>query len=288
MLRRIHNQHVAALALLSKHHDDGRNARTEEDVGREPDDSLDMTILHQVFANGAFLATTEQHTVGQNDAHNAVGAQVVQIVQKEGVVSLGFRSNAKFEARVELLVFRIPILGVWGIRHHGIDEQRIIGLVLVLDRIKPGPVIFKRVAVTRHDVVRKYSAHNQIHTREVVRVFLKLLRIVLDGVWVAIASRHSLADIDKQRARTARRVVDSDILASRQVPRDYLAHEHRHLVRRIELAGLLTRIGSKVADEVLVDEAEHVVVLATVHRETRTSEMSKSAPLATQVEKRFS
>ena len=38
-------------------------------------------------------------------------------------------------------------------------------------------------------------------------------------------------------------------------------------MRRIELAGLLTRIGSKVADEVLVDEAEHVVVLATVHRD---------------------
>ena len=226
-----------------------------------------MTILHQVFANGALLATTEQHTVGQNDAHNAVGAQVVQIMQKEGVISLGFRSNAKLEARVELLVFRIPILGVRWIRHHSIDEQRIVGLILVLNGVEPGPVIFKRVAIACHDVVRKYSAHNQIHTREVERIFLKLLRIIFDGVWIAVASRNGLANIDKQRARTACRIVDSDVLTSRQVPRDYLAHEHRHLVRGVELAGLLTRIGSKVADEVLVDETEHVVVLATVHRD---------------------
>ncbi len=226
-----------------------------------------MTILHQVFANSALLATTEQHTVGQNDAHNAVRAQVVQIMQKEGVISLGFRSNAKLEARVELLVFRIPILGVGRIRHHSIDEQRIVGLILVLNGVEPGPVIFKRVAIACHDVVRKYSAHNQIHTREVERIFFKLLRIIFDGVWIAVASRNGLANINKQRARTACRVVDSDVLTSRQVPRDYLAHKHRHLVRRIELAGFLARIGSKVANQILVDEAQHVIVLAAIHRD---------------------
>lgn len=38
-------------------------------------------------------------------------------------------------------------------------------------------------------------------------------------------------------------------------------------MRRVELAGFLTGVGGEVADEVLVDEAEHVVVLATVHRD---------------------
>lgn len=38
-------------------------------------------------------------------------------------------------------------------------------------------------------------------------------------------------------------------------------------MRRIELACFLTGVGGEVADEVLVDEAEHVIVLATVHRD---------------------
>ena len=188
-------------------------------------------------------------------------------MQKESVIGLGFRGNAELEARIEFFVFRIPVLGVRGIRHHGIDEQRIVGLVLVLDRIEPGPIVFERIAIARHDVVGEYSAHDQIHAREVVRVLLKLLRIILDGVGVAVASCHGLADIDKQRAGSTRGVVDGDVFASGQVPRNYLAHEHGHLVRRVELAGFLTSVGGEVADEVLVDEAEHVVVLATVHRD---------------------
>lgn len=154
-----------------------------------------------------------------------------------------------------------------GVRHHGIDEQRVVGLVLVLDRIEPGPIIFERITIARHNIVGEYSAHNQIHTREVVRVLLKLLRIVFDGVRVAAASRHGLADIYKQRARTARGVVDGDVFTSGQVPRDYLAHEHGHLVRRVELSRFLASVGGEVTDEVLVNEAEYVVVLATVHRD---------------------
>ncbi len=267
MLRSVHNQHVAALALLAEHHDDGGDTGAEKDIGRKPDDCLNMAVLHQVLANGALLAAAEQHAVRQDDAHDAVRAQVIQVVQQKGVVGFGLGRHAELEARVELLVFRIPVLGVGRVRYHGIDEQRIVGLVLVLHRVEPRPVILERVAVSSHDVVGKDAAHDQIHTREVVRVLLKLLRIILDGVRVAVASCHGFADIDKQRARSARGVVDGDVFASGQVPRDYLAHEHGHLVRRIELARFLTGVGGEVADEILVDEAEHVVVLATVHRD---------------------
>ena len=34
----------------------------------------------------------------------------------------------------------------------------------------------------------------------------------------------------------------------------------------VELSGFLSGIGGKLADKVFVDEAEHVVVLTTVHR----------------------
>ena len=42
----VHHQDVTRLTLLAQHHDDGRNARTEEDVGRKPDDCLNMAVLH--------------------------------------------------------------------------------------------------------------------------------------------------------------------------------------------------------------------------------------------------
>lgn len=51
------------------------------------------------------------------------------------------------------------------------------------------------------------------------------------------------------------------------MPRDDLAHEHGDLVRCVKLAGFLAGVSGDVADEVLVDEAEHVVVLPAVHRD---------------------
>ena len=77
VLGSVHHQDVARLALLAQHHDDGGDARAEEDVGRKTYDGLDMAVLHQVFSDGAFLAAAEQHAVRQDDAHDAVGAQVV-------------------------------------------------------------------------------------------------------------------------------------------------------------------------------------------------------------------
>ena len=226
-----------------------------------------MAVLHQVLANGALLAAAEQHAVRQDDAHDAVGAQVVQVVQQKGVVGLGLGRHAELEARVELLVFRVPVLRIRGVRHHGINEQRIVGLVLVLHRVEPRPIVLERVAVSGHDVVGEDAAHHQVHAREVVGVFLELLRIILDGVRVAVAAHHGLADVDEQRSRAAGGVVDGDVLAVGQVPRDDLAHEHGNLVRGVELAGLLAGVGSEIADEVLVDEAEHVVVGPAVHRD---------------------
>ena len=93
------------------------------------------------------------------------------------------------------------------------------------------------------------------------------MRIILDGVRVAVAARHGLADVDEQRSRAAGGVVDGDVLASGQVPRDDLAHEHGNLVRGVELAGLLAGVGGEVADEILVDEAQHVIIGPAVHRD---------------------
>ena len=47
--------------------------------------------------------------------------------------------------------------------------------------------------------------------------------------------------------------------------RDDFGHEHGDLVRRIKLARLFARIGSKHADEIFVNEAEHIVALPAIH-----------------------
>ena len=120
-------------------------------------------------------------------------------MQKEGVISFGFRGNAEFEARVELLIFRIPVLGVRRVRHHGIDEERIVGLILVLDGVEPGPVVFERVAIACHDVIGKNAAHHQVHAREVVGVLLELLSVVLHLVFRMDMLPNSLAYGDEQR-----------------------------------------------------------------------------------------
>ncbi len=44
-----------------------------------------------------------------------------------------------------------------------------------------------------------------------------------------------------------------------------LAHQQRDLVGRIELTGLFSCIGSKVADQILIDKAQNIIVLPSVH-----------------------
>ena len=67
--------------MLLQHHNQRRDARAEEDVGRQSDDAVNLVLLNQFLANLSFAVilrvATEQHTVGQYDGHDAVGFQVV-------------------------------------------------------------------------------------------------------------------------------------------------------------------------------------------------------------------
>ena len=57
-----------------------------------------MTVLDQILTNLTFLATTEQHTVRQNDGHDAIGTQMVQVMEQERIIRLGLRCYAIAEA----------------------------------------------------------------------------------------------------------------------------------------------------------------------------------------------
>ncbi|CRH93853.1 Uncharacterised protein [Chlamydia trachomatis] len=55
----VHDQHIGLFALLAQHHDDCGDTGSEEDVGRQADDGLDMAVLQQVAPDLALLATAE-------------------------------------------------------------------------------------------------------------------------------------------------------------------------------------------------------------------------------------
>jgi len=76
-----------------------------------------------------------------------------------------------------------------------------------------------------------------------------------------------VADIDKERARAARRVIDLNVITIFQMTGDDFRHQKRHFVRRIEFAGLLARVRGEVADQVFINKAEDVVILLPVHRD---------------------
>ena len=156
-----------------------------------------MTVLDQILTNLTFLAAAEQHPMRQNDGHNAIGTQMVQVVEQESIIRLGLRGHAIAETRIDLLVSGIPILRIGWVGDHRIHEQRIVRFLLVLQRVEPRPVVLQGVAVAGNDVVGKNATHHQIHTREVVSVLLELLRVIHDGIRIAVSSSHSLANMNQ-------------------------------------------------------------------------------------------
>ena len=186
-------------------------------------------------------------------------------MQKEGIVGLALGGDAVVvKARVGTRG-RVPALGVRRVGDDGVHIERVVRLGVALLEI--GPVVGKCVAVAREDVVGLDASHDKVHAREIVGVLLKLLGVVLDAAGIARTLGHGGADVDEQRARAARGVVNLNLAAVLQVLGHNLGHEDGHLVRRVELPCLLARVGGKVGNEVLVDVAEHVVTLPAVHRD---------------------
>ena len=131
--------------------------------------------------------------------------------------------------------------------------------------VKEGPVFLQRVTVTGNDVVWENPAHHQIHAGEVVCIFLELLGVVLNVVLSAHALGRTLANVDQQGTGAAGGVIDFDLVAVFQVIGHDLRHQQGNLMRGIELPGLFTGICREVADQVLINEAQNVIILFAVH-----------------------
>ena len=117
-LGRVNEQHVVAVAALFEHHDDGWDAGAEEDIGRQANDRVDVVLFDQVLSDRLFQTTTEQDAVRQDNGHHAVGLEVEEVMEQEGVVcfACGCQSKAGIPG-VGFLVGGIPVLGIGWVRH---------------------------------------------------------------------------------------------------------------------------------------------------------------------------
>jgi hypothetical protein len=81
LLRGVDEEHVIRLLALLQHKGAYRDAGRVEKVRRQADNCVDVTVLKQLRADALFRPTSEKHTLGKDDGHNAVVLQVVEPVQ---------------------------------------------------------------------------------------------------------------------------------------------------------------------------------------------------------------
>ena len=186
----IDDEHIVLLTMLLQHHNERRNACAEEDVGWKTDDGIDIVFLYEVGADLLLLASTEQHAVRQYDCQNAIGFQVMKLMEQEGIVCLRLGSHAiVFETGIAFTVSRIPLLRVGRVADHGIHIKR---LTYLTAHFLHWPVLVERVSTTCVDVAGLYATHHQVHTSEVVGILLQLLGIVFHTVLVGYVSSYRL------------------------------------------------------------------------------------------------
>ena len=181
------------MAVFAQNDDNRRDTGAKENVGRQSDDGVYMVVFNELFADGAFRTvarcSTEKHTMGQDNGHDPIVLEVIEIVKQESIVCLTLGGDAIFKAWVYLdlnarlaLTRRFPALRVGRIAHHGVYEEMLVSAFGVAF-LKVGPVALQGVAVAHHDVVGGDATHHKIHTREVEGVLFQFLRIKLDGAF---------------------------------------------------------------------------------------------------------
>ncbi|OQA28864.1 MAG: hypothetical protein BWY58_00140 [Chloroflexi bacterium ADurb.Bin344] len=262
----IDNHHIGIRTILFQYHNNGRDARPEENVRGQTDNRVNVIEFQKLFANLPLRITSKKNAVRQNNRHNAIRLEVIEIMEQKGIIRLGFRRDSKVgKTRVVFFVVRFPMLGIRRIGDHRIDIQRIIGSCGIA-LIKKRPVVFQRVAVSGYNVIRQDASHDQIHSSEVVRILFQLLCIVFDSVRLMHIPGNGTTDIDKQRTGTAGRVVNFNLIAVSQMIGDNFRHQQRYFVRRIKFTGLFPSVGGEHANQVFINESKYIIILPPVHR----------------------
>lgn len=90
-------------AAFLHHENAGRNACPVEDIGRKPDNCVNVVFLfNQVTPDFALGSTAEQYTVWRYASHRAAIVEVVKHMQDESIV--GFRFGGEHTGFTETIV----------------------------------------------------------------------------------------------------------------------------------------------------------------------------------------
>ena len=189
--------------MLFEHHDEGRNTCAKEDIGRQSDNGIDVILLNKVTTDFAFPFTvfigiaTEENPVRKYNCQDTIRFKVMKLMKQEGVVSFAFRSYAVIlETCIQFTVVGIPLLRIGRIADNGIHVKRFSDVTAVsLQR----PVLFQRVGTAGIYIIRFDTTHHQVHTGQVVSIFLQFLSIIFHLVLVFDMASNRFTDSDQQR-----------------------------------------------------------------------------------------
>ena len=201
--RGIDNQHVVIVTMLFEHHNEGRNTCTKENIGRQSDNGIDVVLLNKVTTDFAFSftifisITTEENPVRKHNRQDSVRFKVMELMKQKGVVSFAFRSyTIILETCIQFTVVGIPLLRIRRIADNSIHVKRFSDVSTVsLQR----PVLFQRVGTAGIYIIRFDTTHHQVHTGQVVSVFLQFLSIIFHLVLVFDMASNRFTDSDQQR-----------------------------------------------------------------------------------------
>ena len=185
-------------------------------------------------------------------------------MQQESVVRLAFGGKAITVAGIGFLMLRVPALGIRRIGNHGVQIQ---GIILLRHIIIHGPVLLQCITAAGKDIVRLNAPHYKVHSCQIIGVFFQFLSVIHDVIFALCVLGNALTDGNEQRTRTAGGIVNFNFLSIFQMVGNNFGHELRYFVRCIELTGLFARIGCKVADQVLINKAQNIIVLFAISRD---------------------
>ena len=180
--------HEDAFAVLTgffvQNDDAGWDARTIEEIGRKPDDTLDITAVDDILAYLALGIATEEHTVRQDARALAITLQRTDDVEQEGVIAVllwRYADAAGDDRRISVIVDAAAITPTTiDVVHLGcleptlLTEWRICNHII--ERIKVGAMnelgIVERVARTYLTGLVLMEHHIHFGHTHIIDIFL--------------------------------------------------------------------------------------------------------------------
>ena len=256
--------------MLLQDHNQRRNTCSKKDVSRQPDNGIYIIGLNKIPANFPFSfaicvhISTEKYSMRQYDGENAIGFEMMQFVKQESIVGFTLRCNSIIlETRIEFTIRGIPMLRIRRIWHNRIHIEWFTNITTYgLQR----PVFIQRISTTGINIIWLDTTHHEIHSGKVIGILLQLLSIILHLVFIGDMAANGFANGNQQRTGTTCRVIYFNLLFILMMLCYNLRHQHRHLVRSIEFTSFLSGIGCKITDEILINIAQHVVILTAIGR----------------------